>query len=141
MQVHAHVLILAKCQAHQHYFLFRFYKNVNVMPKMTELVIDLLRELADTQIATRMQLAVLHDLSVTGIEEDITTLPVELSSKVVEKPKYEEKTLELTTENPDVSCFVERSWEVEEAMVEQGTTVVKGSLRELGRKSLKPQLI
>ena len=52
----------------------------------------------------------MHDLTLTGAEEDITTSSVELSSKVVEKPKYEEETLKPTTENPDALCPVERSW-------------------------------
>ena len=80
MQVHAHVLILTKCQAHQHYFLFHFY-NIYVTPKMTESVNGLLRELVDAQTATQMQL--------TKLQQQVT-LSQATSMKLVDQKIEEE---------------------------------------------------
>ena len=78
----------------------------------------------------------MHVFDLTGTEENITGSPAdqELSYRTVEKHSAavgcEEETLEPATSSTEIAGLVERSWEVEEAVREQATTVVKGRLRD-----------
>ena len=72
----------------------------------------------------------MHHFGFAGVGEDITNWSAALPNKAAEKLRYEEEILDPTLENPDAPCPTEKAWEIEEAMEEQGTIVVKGRLRE-----------